>query len=132
MKNKEYYANEIIDIAIRGESMGVDRKTLTPFHCCSDNCEKCIASMRDHYSCDEEEVTKWANDEHVDEYEYDEVVLWRNSMFDEWIPSYYAYYGDGRHYVFADRCSSITALGTTPVNYVRKYDKELAWKSDEY
>lgn len=134
MKNKEYYANEIINIAIQGESMGVDRITLTPFHCCSDNCDKCIASMRGHYSCVDEKLTEWANAKHEDKYEHDEVVLWRNSMFDEWTPAYYAYYKDGRHYVYGWGCSSLTTKDTEPieVNYVIKYDKNLAWKRDEY
>lgn len=131
MKNKEFYANEIIEIAIHGESMGVNKNTLTPCACNSIDCSKCLVHVYNVDCCDSDKLLEWANAEHVDKYEHDEVVLWKNSKFDEWIPAHYAYYKDGCHQVYANGCSSLTAKDVTiAVDYIRKYDKELAWTRD--
>lgn len=130
MKNKEFYAEKIIDIATHGNAIGVDKDTLAPCACISIDCTKCIANNGG--CCNTDKFTEWANAEHTEHFEHDEVVLWRDSILDKWVPAYYACYKDGHHYVYSWGCSSLTVKddASIPVNYVRKYDKELAWNSD--
>lgn len=126
MKNKEFYADKIIEIAIRGSKIGVDENTRRPFCCSSRCCDECIEYVG---YCDEDRLKEWANAEYIEPFDKDEVVLTRNSKSDKWIPSHYAYYQDGRHWVYADGCSSLTVRNISSaivtVNYIIKYDREL-------
>lgn len=74
MKNKEFYADKIIEIAIRGSKIGVDENTRRPFCCSSRCCDECIEYVG---YCDEDRLKEWANAEYIEAFDKDEVVLTR-------------------------------------------------------
>ena len=127
MKNKEFYANEIIDMALNAITMGVDKDTLAPCSCISIGCAKCLG-------CANNKILEWAEAEHVEQFAEDEVVLWKDSStLDEtiWKPAHYAHYKNGHHYVYNLGCSSLTTYDklamTIKADDVIKYDKNLVW-----
>ena len=62
MKNKEKFSKEIVDIALAGENVAVDKFTMIPVKCRDLECDRCI---RDCGSiCDRNKLLKWAEAEY--------------------------------------------------------------------
>ena len=65
MTNKEYYKEQILDIACNGGSISIDKMTGELFECTEElKCEDCIFDI-DIGSC-EDQIKKWANTEHIE------------------------------------------------------------------
>lgn len=60
MKNKEKYANEIVEVAIQGRHMGFDKYFRRVVPCCAIQCENCL--FHGETSCGQK-CLEWANAE---------------------------------------------------------------------
>ena len=73
MKNKEKYANEIIEATVRGEHISVDKQSGKILSCIDADCEKCL-----FFSADPAILTckgmfsSWANSEYKEKKEFSE------------------------------------------------------------
>lgn len=61
MKNKEKYANEIVEVAIQGRHMGFDKYFRRVVPCCAIQCENCL--FHGETSC-KQKWLEWANAEY--------------------------------------------------------------------
>ena len=77
MKNKEKYANEIIDMALRDRRMAVNNETRKPCRCCDLECKDCFFDNSNYIipqtsdGCTENRI-HWANSEYVERKEFTE------------------------------------------------------------
>lgn len=77
MKNKEKYANEIIEIACQGNAIAIDKDT-KKIRACDEKCENCYFSQKNYikssnsYFCCETNIKDWANSEYVEPKEFTE------------------------------------------------------------
>mgnify|MGYP006927029578 CR=1 FL=1 len=63
MTNREYYKEQILDIACNGGSISIDKMTGELFECTEElKCEDCLF----HISECEDQIKKWANTEHIE------------------------------------------------------------------
>lgn len=63
MTNREYYKEQILDIACNGGSISIDKKTGELFECTEElKCEDCLF----HIGECEDQIKKWANTEHIE------------------------------------------------------------------
>ena len=70
MKNVEFYAKELANLAVRGIGIGVRKNDGIPYSCSDLSCCDCLFYDDIHGCRDDENLLKWANSEHV-EYEVD-------------------------------------------------------------
>lgn len=59
MKNREFYANEMINIALNRQSIAIDKNSGAPINCCMTICSDCLFNTK----CSPELLQKWANEE---------------------------------------------------------------------
>ena len=73
MKNKEKYANEIIEAAVRGEHISVDKQSGKILSCIDADCEKCLFFRADPptLTC-RGMFSSWANSEYKEKKEFSE------------------------------------------------------------
>lgn len=77
MKNKEKYANEIMEIACQGNAIAIDKDT-KKIRACDEKCENCYFSQKNYikssnsYFCCETNIKDWANSEYVERKEFTE------------------------------------------------------------
>lgn len=64
MKNREKYAEQILDIACDGYGVGINKKTGKPCRCEEENCTECAFDGRTN-NC-RIEVNEWANSQYIE------------------------------------------------------------------
>lgn len=65
MKNKEKYAEQIVDIVCEDVSFGVDKRTGSPASCRELHCGKCLLNEMNRYACYDSRK-EWADSEYVE------------------------------------------------------------------
>lgn len=65
MKNKEKYAEQIVDIVCADVSFGVDKCTGSPASCRELHCGKCLLNEMNRYACYDSRK-EWADSEYVE------------------------------------------------------------------
>lgn len=114
MTNREKYAEQILDIAVTGNSIAVDKKG--NFYKCSDlECENCIflrSEQDDCYCC--EKIKKWSEQEYVEptvdwsKVPVDTKVYVRDYDSDTWKPRYFAKFEDGKIFAWTNGATSFS------------------------
>lgn len=112
MKNKEKYANEIVEIAISGAGLAVNKTTLTPINCNEIRCEDCVRC--DCYDKDgENNVKGWAEQEYMPYVDWTKVKRDTPVLVSDdneiWHKRHFAIYENGEVYVYIDGRTSFTA-----------------------
>lgn len=113
MKNREKYANEIIDIAINRKQVAINKEN-KPVKCCDIKCKECLL-FKEGRSCDS--LTKeWAEQEYVEP-----PVDWTKVAVDtpilvssdgkRWFKEYFVKYKDGYVYTWAYGSTSWSSDG---------------------
>ena len=64
MKNREKYAEELLDIACTGKSIAIDKRTMQIRGCEGFSCEHCLLS--DYDDCDMK-LAEWAESEYIEQ-----------------------------------------------------------------
>lgn len=114
MTNREKYAEQILDIAVTGHSIAVDKKG--NFYRCSElDCEDCIFSRveQDESYCGEK-TKKWSEQEYVEppvdwsKVPVDTKVYVRDYDNGTWFPRYFARFEDGKIVTWNDGATSFS------------------------
>lgn len=114
MTNREKYAEQILDIAVTGNSIAVDKKG--NFYRCSElDCEDCIFSRveQDDSYCGEK-IKKWSEQEYVEppvdwsKVPVDTKVYVRDFDNGFWIPRHFARFEDGKIVTWNDGATSFS------------------------
>ena len=113
MKNKEKYANEILDIACRDSRLAFDKTTNKVVPCNSLCCSNCLFG----HNCDEE-IKEWFESEYVEppvdwsKVPVDTPILVRFSGDDKyWVNRHFARYDNGQVRAWVNGTTSWTADG---------------------
>lgn len=116
MTNREKYAEQILDIAVTGHSIAIDKKGKI-YKCNEFKCENCIFSRDESDGSDCYEKTKeWSEQEYVEppvdwsKVPVDTKVFVRDSDSDTWKHRYFAKFEDGKIYTWNDGRSSFTSF----------------------
>lgn len=106
MTNREYYKEQILDIACSGYSIALDRETHKLFPCVRMYCEDCIFS--NGVSC-AYKLEAWCNSEYIpidwSKVDIDTKILVSNDG-EFWQKRYFAEYKDGVVFAYANGCTS--------------------------
>lgn len=132
MKNREAYAEEIVAIALAGESIAINRETLKPCACMAADCHKCLLNAGD-CTCDGDALEAWAESEYIATFKLDELVMVSDSGLG-WCTRYYKEYDTtakkAPFVVWCGGSNSMTALDAKDITHYRycrvPTDKELA------
>jgi hypothetical protein len=65
MTNREKFAEQILDIACKGDSIAVNKVTSEPMRCHGTTCKECLFRFNDNEFC-RDLRKKWANSEYVE------------------------------------------------------------------
>ena len=102
MKNKEKYAEEIMEIALSGYSVAVINGKPARCGVANTNCKLCIGNKPGY--CDREKVRKWAESEYVDPVDWSKVPVDTKILVSDdserWYRRYFAKFINGRVYAF--------------------------------
>lgn len=121
MKNKEKFAKEIIDLAIKNETVAVDKYTHEVVPCDGFECCNCLLNSVDGY-CDNNRP-KWAEEEYVEppidwsKVPVDTPILVSDDD-DTWYKRYFSKYENEKIYAWSDGCTSWSACNK---DYVTKW-----------
>lgn len=130
MLNKEKYAKEILDIAVRGSAPGL--RNGRPFACIVLGCSECECFQVDKDCSDI--FFEWANSEYVEppvdwsKVPIDTPVLARDFEYEKWHRRYFAGYENGKTYVWV--CGA-TSWSSNPDDKVSCYLIKLAEEEKE-
>lgn len=116
MTNREKYAEQILDIAVTGRTIAVDKKG--KLHKCNElDCRDCIFSRVECSGPSCKEKTKdWSEQEYVEppvdwsKVPVDTKVFVRDYDSQPWGPRYFAKFENGKIYTWNDGRSSFTSL----------------------
>lgn len=123
MTNREKYAEQILDIAVTGHSIAVDKKG--KLHKCNElDCRDCIFSRVEcsEPSC-KEKTKKWSEQEYVEppvdwsKVPVDTKVFVRDSDSDSWSPRYFARFEGGKIFTWTNGATSFSAKGFYDVTW---------------
>ena len=114
MTNREKYAEQILDIAVTGNSIAVDKKG-NFYKCIELECEDCIFSRveQDDSYCGEK-TKEWSEQEYVEppvdwsKVPVDTKVYVRDSDSDPWKPRYFAKFEGGEIFTWTNGATSFS------------------------
>lgn len=137
MKNKEKYAEELLNIIICDDSLAFDVDEYTVKGCSETPCISCLFCdvCRSHENDISDVRREWLEDEYVEpkidwsEVPVDTPILVRNSNDDNWRKRYFSKYENGNIYTWCNGATSWSAEGHT---LAWKYAKLVEEKSHNY
>lgn len=109
MKNKDFYKEEIFNIAITGARVAVVNDK--PVSCAAIYCDDCDLSDDSHHTSCVDSCVKWMNRESVDwtKVPVDTKILVRDRDVEQWQPRYFARFEDGKVYAWGYGTTSWSA-----------------------
>lgn len=117
MTNREKYAEQILDVACSGSSVGIDKRDMTPTGCRNLNCSYCYFydfKTKSYETCSDMRK-EWWNEEYVEppfdwsKVPVDTPILVRNSEKNSWNNRYFAKYENNRVYAWCGGATSWSA-----------------------
>lgn len=122
MKNKEKFADILMDLLVENKRVAISNKTGEPCSCLGFRCDNCLFGTA---ICDEKALRKWLEEEYEPKVDWSEVpvdtkVYVRDRKEDEWIPRYFSEFKDGRVYVWITGATSFTvnSMGSGKISYI--------------
>lgn len=124
MTNKEFFKEQIWELACDDERIAVDRRTNKPCRCAEMKCEDCALECHEISHC--EALNKWGNAEHVEPYSFKKDELVEVSLDGtDWYIRHFSHIDEngfnGRFLVFNYGRNSETEERTSSWRYCRKY-----------
>ena len=126
MTNREKYAEQIIDIAVTGSSIAVDKKG--EMHKCENlRCRDCIfvkSEVSDHYCT--EKTKEWSEQEYVEppvdwsKVPVDTKILVRDSEDEEWKKRHFAKFEDGKIFAWTSGVTSFSSESSDSITWWMK------------
>ena len=120
MKNKELYADILIDIALSGAIVAIDKRTNLPVSCGKINCKNCLFGQEGDCVLNEEKLKSWGDEDAIsfwEDVEIDTPILVRHKGESEWVRRHFAYYSQGKIYAFNDGLTSFTSKCSPPSSW---------------
>ena len=111
MKNKELFADILIDIALSGSTVTIDKHTNAPVSCGKISCKNCLFGQ-EGCGMNEEKLKSWGDEDSTsfwENVEIDTPILVRDADSDEWLRRHFSYYKDGKVYAYVGGKSSFTS-----------------------
>ena len=111
MKNREKFTKEIMDIACSGHNIAFDKEVNKLTACNKINCSECAFCSSSTTNC-LDKIKEWCESEYKEpEVDWSKVpvdtpVLVRDSTPYTWKRRYFAYYEDGKVYVYSNGATS--------------------------
>lgn len=126
MTNREKYAEQILDIAVTGNSIAVDEKGKM-YKCEKLMCRDCIFSRNENResSC-AENTKKWSEQEYVEppvdwsKVPVDTKILVRDSEDEEWRKRHFAKFEDGKIFAWA---SGVTSFSVYNSDFTKEWNQ---------
>lgn len=126
MTNREKYAEQILDIAVTGSSIAVDKKG--EMHKCENlRCRDCIfvkSEVSDHYCT--EKTKEWSEQEYVEppvdwsKVPVDTKILVRDSEDEEWKKRHFAKFEDGKIFAWTSGVTSFSSESSDSITWWMK------------
>lgn len=119
MTNREKYAEQILDIALAGGSVAVDKKG-NICRCTDVGCNNCIFAKTktdDKRSC-EKRIKEWSEQEYVEpsvdwsKVPVDTKILVRDSEDEKWRKRHFAKFEDGKIFAWTNGATSFSAYNS--------------------
>lgn len=114
MTNREKYAEQILDIAVTGNSIAIDK--CGNLHKCNElRCDNCTFGYLGNFRSCYEKVKEWSEQEYVEppvdwsKVPVDTKVYVRDSDSDPWEPRYFAKFEDGKIFVWTNGATSFSS-----------------------
>lgn len=129
MTNREKFAEQILNIACKGDSIAVNKVTSEPMGCHGTACKECLFNFNSDEFC-RDARKKWANSEYVEPFvdwskvAVDTPILVRDNIFCEWVKRYFAKYENGSVYVWNNGATSWSGDRCTAWKLAKLPDKE--------
>lgn len=117
MKNKELFADVLIDLALSGATVAINKHTNAPISCEDCNCEDCLFWAE---VCKYEKLKSWGDEDATsfwENVEIDTPILVRRKGESEWIRRHFAYYSQGKIYAFNNGLTSFTSKCSPPSSW---------------
>lgn len=115
MKNKEFYKEQIFEVACKGERIAIDKETNTPCICSKLGCYNCKLGKYDNCT---DMFAIWCNEEYVEPCPFEEGELVEVSDNEEhWYLQYFDKFESGRYVTHAGKTSERHSSWV----YCRKY-----------
>lgn len=125
MTNREKYAEQILDIALTGGSVAIDKKG-NICRCSDIGCCSCIFAKTKSEDCScEKRIEEWSKQEYIEppvdwsKVPVDTKIYVRDFGGEHWLPRYFARFEDGKIYVWGNGKTSFSANGENDVGYWR-------------
>lgn len=120
MTNKEFYKEQILDIACKGKSFGLNEESMTICECNDIPCFRCHFHKIGTRCIDN--IEKWCNEEYIEpcEFEKDELVEVSDNGVD-WCLRYFSHKFEGVYYCFTGGYKSTDVVDIYDWGYCRKY-----------
>ena len=122
MKNKEKFADILMDLLVKNERVAINNGTEIPCTCIDFCCNDCLRGID---GCDGEILREWLEAEYVPKVDWSKVpvdtkVYVRNREEDEWKPRYFSEFKDGKVYVWITGTTSFTvnSMGSGKISYI--------------
>jgi hypothetical protein len=129
MTNREKFAEQILDIACKGDSIAVNKVTSEPMRCHGTTCKECLFRFNDNKFC-RDLRKKWANSEYVElsvdwsKVAVDTPILVTYNGIHQWVKRHFARYENGRVYAWNHGKTSWTGEMCTVCELAKLPDKE--------
>lgn len=117
MKNKELFADVLIDLALSGGTIAINKHTNAPVLCKKCSCADCLFGEE---TCRSEKLTSWGNEDATsfwENVEIDTPILVRHKGESEWVRRHFAYYTQGKIYAYNNGVTSFTSKCTPPSSW---------------
>lgn len=140
MKNVEFYAKTLANLAVRGNSIGVRKNDGIPYSCSDLSCYDCLFYDDINACRNDKDLLNWAESEHVN-YEVDwtkvpvdtPVYCQANICQDE-SPGYFAHFNNGIVYIWRNGKTSFTSRYRDDIcscQFVRLAESHPEWMKRE-
>lgn len=120
MKNKELYADVLIDLALSGETVAINKYTNAPVACAEFSCADCLVGFEDCGKKRIEKLKSWGDENATSFWEnvkVDTPILVRRKGESEWVRRHFAYYSQGKIYAFNSGLTSFTSKCSVPSSW---------------
>ena len=129
MTNREKFAEQILNIACKGDSIAVNKVTSEPMGCHGTACKECLFNFNSDEFC-RDARKKWANSEYVEPFvdwskvAVDTPILVTYSGIHSWVKRHFAKYENGRVYAWNHGTTSWSGQMCTVCELAKLPEKE--------
>lgn len=120
MKNKEKFADILLDLLVENERVAIGKETGKPCACCNSRCDNCL---RKTDGCTEKALREWLEEEYEEpkvdwsKVPVDAKVYVRDDERTVWKTRHFAKFKENKVYVWSNGKTSFTTPNKSMINY---------------